>query len=176
LAIEDLIAQIKPNLIVIANKSSLYTTAGTQGGGYALPKSDGSIPKTYSASIDNWMNGLKEKLTSPVLSESEILLFQQIPQSPTVSPTLLKKTSRNSRFDLSSVADRNELVEREIELLSKVSNVSIFDPALVLCPSKSCIQSLGDQSLYSDAFHLSPFGAKFLADDIQRSLAALTRD
>jgi len=176
LAIEQLVAQMKPDVIIVASKSSLYTTSGPQGGGYILPEGDGSIPKTYSASIENWINGLKEELTKPAFSRSEILLFQQVPPAPKVSPTLLNDTPRNSRFDLNTVVDRNELAARETELLSEVSNLSILDSSLTLCPSKSCIQTIGNQSLYRDSFHLSPFGARFLAKKIEESLLALTGD
>ena len=175
-ATKELINRLKPSVIVVANKSSLYTTSGPQGGGYVLPKIDGSIPKTYSDSIENWIGGLEEELTKPIFLNSKILLFQQVPPAPKVSPTLLKKTFANSRFDLNIVADRNELADRETALLSSVSNLRILDPSKALCPNGSCIQSLGNQSVYSDSFHISPFGAKFLAKSIEESLSSLFSD
>ena len=166
-AIEKLLDQINPSIFLVANKSTLYTTAGPQGGGYALPKLDGKMPMTYSDSIENWIGGLQSELARPVYSNIKMVLFQQVPSSPSGLPTLLSPSSKNIRFDLGSNLERNKLVTKEREELSDINNLEFLDPAEAICPNGSCRQTVDNQATYSDAFHLSKFGSSLLSEHIQ---------
>jgi hypothetical protein len=168
-----LIQQLQPDVIAIANKSTLYTTAGAQRGGLTIPKDDGSLPKTYSESITMWINGLIEQFTLPEFASIPLILFHQVPPAKPISPTLLKSDHNNNQFHLNSVQDRNKLISTESKSLASYSHITTLDPAKTLCPNGACFMSQDDKSVYSDEFHLSPDGSILLKDDIIRDISVL---
>ena len=172
-ALPGLIQQLQPDVIAIANKSTLYTTAGAQRGGLTIPKDDGSLPKTYSESITMWTNGLIEQFTLPEFEAIPLLLFQQVPPAKPINPTLLKSDHNNYQFHLNSVQDRNKLITTESNSLASYSHITTLDPAKTLCPNGTCFMSQDDKSVYSDEFHLSPDGSILMKDDISRAISVL---
>lgn len=174
-ALPPLIQQLQPDVIAIANKSTLYTTAGAQRGGLTIPKEDGSLPKTYSESITMWINGLIDQFTLPDFASIPLLLVQQVPPTKPMSPTLLKSNQNNNQFHLNSVQDRNKLISAESKSLSSYSGITILDPAKTLCPNGTCFMSQDDKAVYSDQFHLSPDGSILLKDDISRAISVLLK-
>jgi peptidoglycan/LPS O-acetylase OafA/YrhL len=172
-ALPELINRLSPSVIMIANKSTLYTTGGAQRGGLTITEQDGQLPKTYSESIEMWIQGLEAQFFSAPFKEEQILLIQQVPPSKRVSPTLLNKNLSNYTFDIDSDPDRNKLVRDESSSLSIFQHVKLFDPADSICPNGSCTIAESGRSLYSDEFHLSPFGALQLKDQLIDALKLL---
>ena len=172
-ALQNLILRLNPSVVIIANKSTLYTTGGAQRGGLTITKKDGQIPKTYSESIDMWIQGLQMQFSSDPFKEERILFVQQVPPSKPVSPTLINPNRDNYKFNINSNPDRNELVSDEYSSLSSFKNVSFFDPADSICPRGSCTITENGDTLYSDEFHLSPYGALRLKDQLAEALKLL---
>jgi hypothetical protein len=172
-AIPNLISRLNPSVIIVANKSTLYTTGGAQRGGLTITKPDGQVPKTYSESIDMWIQGLEMQFNSTPLSHEQILFIQQVPPSKPVSPTLINRKRDNYKFNINADPDRNQLIKDERSSLSKFLNITLFDPADSICPNDSCSISENGQTLYSDEFHLSPFGALRLKDQLIKALKLL---
>jgi peptidoglycan/LPS O-acetylase OafA/YrhL len=172
-SIPELISFINPDLIVVANKASLYGMGGVQHGGLSIKNADGSTPDTYSETIQMWTDGIQEIFSSASFINSKILYVQQVPTSKPTSPTLIRKTSSNSTFDLSFSSNRNEIVQAEEQALSGFNDVTLFNPADYLCPNNRCSASKDENSIYSDEYHLSPYGAQMLAPSIGQVIKQL---
>ena len=162
-SIPEVISTVEPDLIIVANKSSLYGIGGVQHGGLSIKNQDDSIPDTYSETIQMWTKGIHEIFQTEVFSNSKILYFQQVPTSKPISPTLIRRSQSNSSFDLSFSSNRNQIVKEERQVLEGFANIEIFDPAETLCPNERCSTSVNGSLLYSDENHLSPFGAEFMS-------------
>ena len=162
-SIPKLISSIKPDLIVVANKASLYGMGGGQHGGLSIKNADGSTPDTYSETIQMWTDGIQVMFSSEPFVNSKILYVQQVPTSKPISPTLIRKSQMNSSFDLNFSSNRNEIVKEERQVLERFANIEVFNPAETLCPNGRCSTSINGDSLYSDENHLSPFGAKSMS-------------
>jgi hypothetical protein len=172
-SIPEVISTVEPDLIIVANKSSLYGMGGGQHGGLTIKNADGSTPDTYSETIQMWTNGIQEIFHTEVFSSSKILYFQQVPNSKKISPTLIRKSQKTSSFDLSFSANRNKIVQDEKKALNGFVNVTFFNPADYLCPNDRCSTSIDGNSVYSDENHLSPYGAKLLAPPIGQVIKQL---
>ncbi len=169
-ALPDLISLLNPSVIVVANKSTLYTTGGAQRGGLTIPKQDGQLPKTYSESIEMWIQGLQVQFNKAPFNEKQILLVQQVPTSKPISPTLVNRNQKNYRFNINSDQDRNQLIKDETSSLTKYRNVTLLDPARTICSNGSCKVTDNGKTVYSDEFHLSPFGALLLKQQLTTAL------
>jgi hypothetical protein len=171
-ALPDLIQRLSPSVIIVANKSTLYTTGGAQRGGLTIAKQDGQLPKTYSESIQMWIQGLETQFRSDLFIGTKVILAQQVPTSKPVSPTLINRNQTDYSFSINSDQDRNQLIKNEKSALSEFKNVTILDPADSICPKGSCIVVENGQNLYSDEFHLSPAGSLRL----QQQLASVLKE
>ncbi len=169
-ALPDLIKRLSPTVIIVANKSTLYTTGGAQRGGLTIAKQDGQLPKTYSESIQMWIQGLETQFRSDLFFGTKVILAQQVPTSKPVSPTLINRNQTDYSFSINSDQDRNQLIKNEKSALSEFKNVTILNPADSICPKGSCIVVEDGQNLYSDEFHLSPTGALRLKDQLEKTL------
>ena len=172
-SIPEVISTVEPDLIIVANKSSLYGMGGGQHGGLSIKNADGSTPDTYSETIQMWTHGIQEIFHTEVLGSSKILYVQQVPTSKQISPTLIRRSQKNSSFDLSFSANRNKIVQDEKQALNSFSNVTLFNPADYLCPNNRCSSSIDGNSVYSDENHLSPYGANLLAPSIGQVIKRL---
>lgn len=172
-SIPEVISIVEPDLIIVANKSSLYGMGSGQHGGLTIKNADGSTPDTYNETIQMWTYGVQEIFHSEEFSSSLILYFQQVPTSKPVSPTLIRRSQRNSSFDLSFSANRNKIIQVEKQALKSFTNITLFNPADNLCPNNRCFSSIDGNSVYSDEYHLSPYGANFLAPSIGQVIKQL---
>ena len=109
-SLPELIVRLDPALIVIANTSTLYTTAGAQRGGLTITKENEKPPSTYQEAIDTWINGLSTTLSRPELSNRRVVVVGQVPPSRFLSPSILRPKVSTQSFDLSSSSDRNLIV------------------------------------------------------------------
>jgi hypothetical protein len=169
-ALPDLIQRLSPSVIIVANKSTLYTTGGAQRGGLTIAKQDGQLPKTYSESIQMWIQGLETQFRSDLFIGTKVILAQQVPTSKPISPTLINRNQTDYSFSINSDQDRNQLIKNEKSALSEFKNVTILDPADSICPKGSCIVVEDGQNLYSDEFHLSPAGSLRLQNQLASAL------
>ena len=163
-ALPELIVKLDPALIVIANTSTLYTTAGAQRGGLTITKENGKPPSTYQESIDTWLNGLSVTLSKPELSSRRVMVVGQVPPSRFLSPSILRPDVSTQTFDLSYSSDRNLIIQGEKEVVNRYSNSSLFDTADYLCPGAICRYSVDGEDAYNDSTHLTVKGAMLLRD------------
>lgn len=166
----NVIKEINPSLIIIANKSTLYTTGGPQRGGVTIAKGNGNLVKTYDEAIQMWTDGLIEVVNSEPFALRNILVIQQVPPTIYEGQTLLKPKLGDSPFDLRLSADRNELVKMEKSAINKYKHVHFYDPAVDLCPLDRCKTVVEEGRIYTDKYHLSPIGAIFLSDSLKESI------
>ena len=169
-ALPELIAKLDPALILIANTSTLYTTAGSQGGGLTITKENGKRSSTYQEAIDTWINGLSTTLSRPELSSRRVVLVGQAPPSRFLSPSILRPKVSTQSFDLSSSSDRNLIIQREKKVINRFSNSFFFDTADYLCPAGKCKYSVDGEDAYNDALHLTVKGAMLLSDGFKEML------
>lgn len=167
-SIPTIVSVVKPDILVVANKASLYGMGGAQGGGLSIRNEDGSIPDTYSETIEMWGKGINKVFQTNPYRDLNILYFQQVPPSHPTLPTLLRRSISNASFDLGISSSRNEIVDIEKNALRESKNVVIFDPSKVLCPKNRCASTVNGHSLYSDENHLSPYGSLYLSFEVQK--------
>ncbi|TSA54602.1 MAG: acyltransferase [Actinobacteria bacterium] len=169
-ALPELIAKLDPALILIANTSTLYTTAGAQRGGLTITKENGKPPATYQEAIDTWIDGLSTTLSSPELLSRRVVVVGQVPPSRFLSPSILRPKVSTQSFDLSSVSDRNLIIQGEKGVVNRYSNSLLFDTADYLCPEGSCRYSVDGEDAYNDSLHLTVKGAMLLTEGFRAML------
>ena len=169
-SLPELIVRLDPALIVIANTSTLYTTAGAQRGGLTITKENEKPPSTYQEAIDTWINGLSTTLSRPELSNRRVVVVGQVPPSRFLSPSILRPKVSTQSFDLSSSSDRNLIIKREKGVVTRYSNSFLFDTADYLCPGAICRYSVDGEDAYNDSTHLTVKGAMLLNDGFKEML------
>lgn len=166
----ELIEKLNPALIVIANTSTLYTTAGAQRGGLTITKENGKPPSTYQEAIDTWINGLSTTLSTPELLSRRLVVVGQVPPSRFLSPSILRPKVSTQSFDLSSSSDRNLIIQREKGVVNRYSNSFLFDTADYLCPEGRCKYSIDGEDAYNDSLHLTVKGSMLLYEGFKTLL------
>lgn len=174
-AIPELITSLDPAVIVIANTSTLYTTAGAQRGGLTISKENGKPPSTYQDAIDTWIRGLSTTLSLPEMLNRRVMIVGQVPPSPFISPSIIRPKVSTESFALLSVADRNLIVGKEYRVIKLHANAVLFDTSEVLCPGDKCIYSTNGKDVYSDSTHLTVEGSMLLSQGYIQLLRQLTR-
>ena len=169
-ALPELIVKLDPALIVIANTSTLYTTAGAQRGGLTITKENGKPPSTYQEAIDTWIDGLSNTLSTPELLSRRVVVIGQVPPSRFLSPSILRPKVSTQSFDLSSSSDRNLIIKREKGVVTRYSNSFLFDTADYLCPAGKCKYSVDGEDAYNDSLHLTVRGAMLLSEGFKAML------
>ena len=169
-SLPELIVRLDPALIVIANTSTLYTTAGAQRGGLTITKENEKPPSTYQEAIDTWINGLSTTLSRPELSNRRVVVVGQVPPSRFLSPSILRPKVSTQSFDLSSSSDRNLINQKEKKVINRYLNAFFFDTADYLCPAGKCKYSVDGEDAYNDALHLTVKGAMLLNDGFKEML------
>lgn len=165
-----LIKDLNPTLIIVANKSTLYTTGGPQRGGVTISKANGDLVNSYQEAIEMWVEGIDAVLNGTSFRDRRVLLAQQVPPAKFEGQSLIKPNPTNSPFNFNFNVDRNELVSREKSTLGFYAHIKIFDPADFLCPENKCVTTTGGGRVYTDKYHLSPIGSLFLSDPIKSAI------
>jgi len=166
--LSNVIALLKPDVIVVVNSSTLYTTRGARRGGVEIRLTSGGLPKNYDEAVRSWVDGLRLVLSSDLFSSVPVVLVQEVPESfdsPRIS--LLRRTVNESRTPLRYFYDRNHVISAETGALKAIGNLQLLDPVTVLCPNAVCETILDGQYVYTDRYHLSPFGSRLLSDSLK---------
>ena len=174
-ALPLLIQKLNPSIIVIANSSTLYTTAGAQRGGLTITNETGKPPSTYQDAIEIWIRGLTVTLSQSDLMNRQVVIFGQIPPSRFLSPSILRPQVSTQSFDLSSSSDRNLIVSKELETVSQFPNTILFDSSRYLCPNAKCHYAVHGNDVYADSLHLTVEGSMLLSEGIKITLQSLTK-
>ena len=172
---EELIDDLKPEVLVVANMSDLYVSANPQNGVPGNTNSAGREPRNYTEALSFWIQNLEEKLLRDVKTQKTLVILQP-PISKFASPTLLHREPVQEQASRSLSEFRDLIIQEEIELFSRFSNIAIFDPANILCGRNLCTQFINGSSLYYDARHVTVDGSIFLSSEIYNSLISVLEE
>lgn len=167
--INDQVARLKPDILVIANMSDLYVSES--GLGKVIVDFDGNPARDANEALGFWLAGLQARMSSSLLNQ-KVLVIQQPPLSSMREPILLQRFF-DTEVSLDNSDTRNMIVEAESELFKKYQNVSVFDPASVLCDGENCKQTMNGEPLYYDGRHLTVKGSLLMVDGITKALQPL---
>jgi len=167
--INDQVARLKPDILVIANMSDLYVSES--GLGKVIVDFDGNPARDANEALSFWLAGLQARMSSSLLNQ-KVLVIQQPPLSAMREPILLQRFF-DTEVSLDNSDTRNMIVEAESELFKKYQNVSVFDPASVLCDGENCKQTTNGEPLYYDGRHLTVKGSLLMVDGITKALQPL---
>lgn len=171
------ISSFRPTVVLVANASDLYVTRG----GFGKPdtqirRADGSLPSNYEEALENWLDGVVEVLESVSSSRTPIIYVQMVPVAKIHSDSVLSRSSRVRPFALSEGFDRNSIVAAEREALNGIANITLFDPASVLCPGDKCALFREGRPIYADRYHLNTRGALLLSPSLRDLVVSLTNE
>ena len=171
------ISSFRPTVVLVANASDLYVTRG----GFGKPdtqirRADGSLPSNYEEALENWLDGIVAALESVSSSRTPIIYVQMVPVATIHSDSVLSRSSRVKPFALSEGFDRNSIVAAERKALSGIPNITLFDPASVLCPGDKCALFREGRPIYADRYHLNTRGALLLSPSLRDLVVSLTNE
>ena len=171
----SLMSSFRPTIVMVANASDLYVTRG----GFGKPdtqirRADGSLPSNYEEALKNWVGGLAEALKKVSLSHTPVLYVQMVPVATNHSDSVLSRSSKDRFFALSDGFDRNSIIAAEKEALRNIANITLFDPASILCPGDDCALTREGRPIYADRYHLNPRGALLLSPSLRDLVLNLT--
>lgn len=163
-----LASEFEPTVTVVANASDLYVTRGGFGRPDARIRSaDGSLPNNYQEALETWVTGVRQVLIEKWPSDAAVIYVQMVPVAPTQNPSVLRPASSTAAFPLRAGFDRNMIVQQEREELKELQNVTLLDPAEVLCGKGDCALVNSEGPIYADAYHLNTRGASLLAPTLR---------
>lgn len=159
----DAIQFLHPDVVVIANLSSLYIDILNQ-----------TTDPQYSK--DFWASELSTTLDK-TLGETRGILLAQPP------PKFLKDV----KYDISLIrpiglpeerkdVEPRRLIENSLEtkvVLTKNSQIKIFNFANVFCGEKTCTQVVDNQLMFEDGDHLTPQGSLLISSQLEQMIRQL---
>jgi len=173
----SLISSFRPTVVLVANASDLYVTRGGFGKPDAqIRRADGSLPSNYEEALDNWLDGVVEAIESVSSSRTPVIYVQMVPVAAVHSDSVLSRSSKVRPFALSEGFDRNSIITAEKEALSDFANITLFDPASVLCPGDKCALFQEGRPIYADRYHLNTRGALLLSPSLRDLVLSLTNE
>jgi hypothetical protein len=159
----DAIRHLHPDVVVIANLSSLYIDILNQT----------NIPQD---SINIWASELTETLSRTITEAKGILVVQPPP-----------KFVKNVKYDISLVKpigspeERGEVESRRIRensLETKIigienSQIQVLNFDNIFCGERTCTQVVENQLMFEDADHLTPQGSLLLVSQLEEKMKQL---
>lgn len=159
----DAIQFLHPDVVVIANLSSLYIDALNQ-------------TNNYQDAINIWGDELNTTFND-VLSEAKGILLVQPPP----------KFVKNVKYDISLIepiglpekrgdVESRRLRENTIETKivgERNSDIQILNFDHIFCNEKTCSQVIKNQLMFEDSDHLTPQGSLLLVDHLEKALKQL---
>jgi peptidoglycan/LPS O-acetylase OafA/YrhL len=169
LEILDSILALKPDIVVLAARWSMYTKGWMRDGRLCPATHFVTTSEKEPATAETSTSALREKLPQLV----ERLRSHGIKVILLKEPPILKNS--NVRLDRSlvetSLDEQRALAKTSDEIISAIPNLATYDPANKLCTPR-CMAYLDDKSIYFDDAHLNEGGSLLFVDDI----AVLLRD
>ncbi len=167
----------RPELLVVANRSSGYTnlspTWRTFTGPAGTAKS-ATVAAMYSTALHEMMRGIR-------IDGIKVVLIQNIPEPhgtptnnslfhmafPQPIPTDFEKEPSWSRRELAAQVERNLAEENPM--------IYLFDPYSALCQKGKCSYRVGENFVFADPIHLSPYGSRLLSAEFASQVASFSR-
>ena len=136
------------------------------------PKTSASSHLDYRADVD----GLRAIAVLSV-AHKRVLLVQDVPVLPfdpvecVARPAFRAQVRTPCQHSRSAWRARSAAITTVLEAAAAgLPNVSLFDPARILCPREQCMAVHAGALLYTDRHHLSTAGATLVADGIIATL------
>ena len=160
----SIISSINPDVLVIANLSSLYL---------------GIMSQTISpqnSEID-WANNLEATISNAFTEVDSILIVQPPPKFKTdvANDISLVKATRLHE-DREEVLVRQRVAKFIESKIVDTNNrqIQIYNPDEVFCNKEVCSQVVGGQLMFEDSDHLTPQGSLLLVDPLVERIKQLT--
>ena len=167
----DTITDLSPDLVVIANRSTLYTLPSYPDGdvGRVIANAEGEAAAEQADALAVWSEGLQELTNDFTDAGSRVLFMAVVPEyenDPRTLLSLLRSSPTEPEIDvLGAVQERRgPVVEAETDVAASSDLVTIFDPTGDLCGTDTCTPVADGTWLYSDNHHLNPEGSRSLED------------
>ena len=166
------IDRYEPNIVVIANRSVLYTETPNEDTRFPIETSDRQRPTSKTDALTSWGEGLEQLLKQLSLRRSppRVVLIANVPEFPTPDFSLMNRAPAPSTVTLSDLSDRREVVELETDIVVRFSRAEVFDPTTVLCTVSHCRNGSDDEWWYFDGDHLNARGSLRLAHELTMRL------
>ena len=165
------ITESPPELVVIANRSTLYTLPSFPDGdvGRVIAHRDGVAADEQDDAIGVWSRGLEELTAQFTDTGSRVLFMAVVPEyehDPRQMLSLLRERPTPPEIDVMGAVQerRGPVVAAEANVAAESDMVTVFDPAGALCGRDTCTPVAGGTWLYSDDHHLNPEGSRSLED------------
>ena len=171
----DLVDQLHPDLVVIGNRSTAYTTdvdrqVGSNAGRIERP--DGRASRTEAQATDAWDAALNVTLRSlhergvPVVVVGAPPGYRGTFPTPSIlRPSLEPPVRSRAAVD----ATHDPVVAAERKAVAGIPGVAYIDPVPILC-RRTCTPVQSGRWLYYDAFHLNNRGSRLLVPALSAAI------
>lgn len=165
----ETITDLAPELVIISNRSTLYTLPSIPDGdiGRVIAHRAGDAANGQDDALGVWSRGLDELTEQFTSAGSRVLFMAVVPeyeQDPRQMLSLLRNNPSPPELDvLGTVQERRgPVVSVEADLANTSDLVTVFDPAGYLCGGNTCTPVEDGTWLYADDHHLNPAGSRSL--------------
>lgn len=171
-----------PDVVVIANRSSGYTSAPGKLAWGTIATANGQRPETQIEKLTSWEEGLDGLLSYLHMSSAEpkVVLVANVPEYPPYKSefpvSLLQRSPPLPTIDRVDVNQRRAFLEIEADVVASFPRVELLDPADILCEPAICRAGEGNTWWYMDTHHLNPDGSLLLADSLADTMRSLLLD
>ena len=170
---------LRPDLVVIANRSSGYTLPDFPAGEHWLSIADrnGNQPDSRSEALQSWQEGFDNALERISKQGAATLVLSVVPEFTSGFGEGLSLLRPDPGVPVVSVDDvdrrRNAVLKVEAAAARRYDRVARLDPASVLCADGQCRAVRDGVWLYMDRQHLTPNGSLLLTDSLAASMREL---
>ena len=160
----DLLTDLEPQKIVIANRSTVHAARIEAGPGQQIGE---DFEPPSAEAVDEWAAAVASTVETISTFTDEVFVLAVVPhfaaaEFDSALPTLLTPDGANPRLSPEAVDDiRGGVVAAEAAALAP-SGAVLLEPTGLLCASDGCPMRDGDLFLYYDHQHLSTVGAEHL--------------
>lgn len=176
-AASELVAERQPSVVVIANRSTIYThpTVGEpENAVHRLSTSSSDPSGSRDEALALWSAGIEATVAELEAGGARVVVFGMVPE---FWPDFVDRYSL-ARPDLDPVMTRSELDERQTAVdaatLAGLPDTAAFvDPTDTICPTFPCRPTDDTGWLYYDPDHLNERGSRLLADEVGAALDAV---
>ncbi len=157
--------ETKPNVVVIANRSTGYTQPGA--GWRTIIGPHGDVAGDPQQAAQLWQEGLNGVVQPLRAAGIGVVIMQNIPEPAvnTANSSLLRRVLPEDA-DFSSgqtLSDRSGAAAAEAAVAAANKGTVLYDPAKYLCNETHCPLTENSLGLYSGTFHLTSAGSLLLA-------------
>lgn len=173
-AASELVADLQPAVVVIANRSTIYThpTVGEpENAVHRLSTSSSDASDSRNEALALWSAGIEATVADLEAGGARVVVLGMVPE---FWPDFVDRYSL-ARPDLDPVMTRAELDERQTDVDAATQaglpdTAAFVDPTDTICPAFPCRPTDDAGWLYYDPDHLNERGSRLLADDVGAAL------